>query len=454
MKKISKIITFIIISILLGQFPILQADQTSEYEDLKNYINKQHQVCGRTYIDIARELGVNPKTVSCYAREKTKQPRGLLVAYQKKIPILIERENFKPSIVASFVKKLKQDGKNIEVPSPKISIPFRGIADDKDAKGTFYDHFVFQTITSFPTQILLPEDISAEKALTNMRHYANSLPYGLLKGEQDHKSGKLLPFIQTDTSSIDGLLVITGRMRDREDDLIRQKHERALIRHALLRGQPILAICAGSWRLWQSLWIANLYPNYDIESLKETRLKNFLKEVQDHSASRMMSLSMNNPKVNYNTMMHGLELKEPSLLSDMMTLKNESFPETIQVNSVHWKAPIANPQITQDADQYPVGIEASAWSKNTKKLENKNRHGHILDPEEGVIEGFSSFYGSPIIGIGWHPEASNKDDEEEKYPIYNRMLIQRMAKAGHYYQIKHAMLQEFTTLASQFKKPE
>ena len=97
--------------------------------------------------------------------------------------------------------------------------------------------------------------------------------------------------------------------------------------------------------------------------------------------------------------------------------------------------------------KYPFGIEASAWSKNTKKLENKNRHGHILDPEEGVIEGFSSFYGSPIIGIVWHPEASNKDDEEEKYPIYNRMLIQRMAKAGHYYQIKRAMKTLFFELS-------
>ena len=270
MKKIRKIIKFIIISILLSQFSILQADQSIEYEALKNYVNKQHQVCGRTYTAIARELDVNPKTVSSFAREKTKQPRGLLAAYQKKFLLLPERENFKPSTVISFVNQLKKDGKNVEVPLPKISIPIRGITDDKDAKGTFYDHFVFQTITNFPTQMLLPEDISAEDALKNMRDYTNSLPYGLLKGEPDHKSRKLLPFIQTGTSSVDGLLVIPGRMRDREDDLIRQKHERALIRHALLRGQPILAICAGSWRLWQSLWIANLYPNYDIESLKET----------------------------------------------------------------------------------------------------------------------------------------------------------------------------------------
>jgi hypothetical protein len=61
-------------------------------------------------------------------------------------------------------------------------------------------------------------------------------------------------------------------------------------------------------------------------------------------------------------MMHGLTVKAESLLHDMMTsLSFQNITENIQVNSVHWKVPIAIPQ--NDI----FGIEVSARSKIQKQ---------------------------------------------------------------------------------------
>jgi gamma-glutamyl-gamma-aminobutyrate hydrolase PuuD len=235
-------------------------------------------------------------------------------------------------------------------------------------------------------------------------------------------------------------------MRDREDNQVRQDHEEYILRQALQRGQPVLALCAGSWRLWQALWSINLYPDYKIDDQKRGHLEEMLKFVTDHSASRMMSLSQTNPKVCYNIMMHGLQLQKDSLLYGLLTYKvGDKFiapPDNIQVNSVHWKAPQLNPRLNNSQGKCPFGIDVAATSKNTARLDHKNRSGRIMEPEEEIIEAFSSFYGAPVIGIGWHPEASNKTDDSQMFPQFNHALIRKMAKAGQAYHYKRRVLRE------------
>jgi gamma-glutamyl-gamma-aminobutyrate hydrolase PuuD len=351
--------------------------------------------------------------------------------------------NLKPTIVAKLIKDKDEKTEAVDY---RIGIPIRGTADDKDGKGTFYDHFVFQKLTDLPTEMILPGNMTEEDIYSKMRSYVDQLPYTGVKGKQDDRViAKDLPKVQAGYSFDCGLLVIPGRMRDREDNIIRQQHEEALLRHALLRGQPILAICAGSWRLWQALWTINLYPDYEIGVKQRDNLKSFIKKVEDHTASRMMSLSLTTPKVTYNIMMHGLKFMENSLLYQMMVGK-EQYLEDMHVNSVHWKAPVSNPNALQESTKYPFGIEIGVVSKNTKELEVKNRNNKIMVPTEGEIEGFSSIYGAPVIGVGWHPEASNSIEELDKYSSYNISLIKKMAHAGKAYQHKRALIKEINEL--------
>lgn len=338
---------------------------------------------------------------------------------------------------------------------PHIVIPIRGTFDDKDAKGTFYDHFVFQTITTFPTGMLLPSNTTKGVALRYMSPYAKQLPYGLPYGEIDALAAKHLPKIIDKSFFKEGLLVIPGRMRKREYESEREKLEKQLLRQAFLRGQPILAVCAGSWRLWQELWIMNLYPDYQLNIHAKINIENMLlkdEECEDHTAPRMMCLSPSNPQIGYNLMIHGLDIIKESLLYNFLSYGIYKAkdgrasivhpPADMQVNSVHWKAPQLNLNADNEGKTKPFGIEISAVSKNTKALNKKNRSGRMMNPKENVIEAFSSHYGAPIIGIGWHPEASNRKDEAEKFPLFNHSLIKNMAKAGQAYHYKQIVLSE------------
>jgi hypothetical protein len=82
----------------------------------------------------------------------------LVIRYEDS-EFLIKKE-FKPSMIASHIRRFPEKNKSNP---PRIVIPIRGTKDDKDGKGTFYDHFVFQKITSSPTAMLLPSNTSEEE---------------------------------------------------------------------------------------------------------------------------------------------------------------------------------------------------------------------------------------------------------------------------------------------------
>lgn len=346
-------------------------------------------------INTRKSLSIADKFIEAILKVLQAESSNTLSILYEDSAFLLKKE-LMPSLVSIHSERFPEKNR---ATSPRIVIPIRGTSDDKDGKGTFYDHFVLQKITFSPTAMLLPPPTPAEEILCHLRSYAQKLPYGLLHGDVEPGSDKMLPEVQRTSSFEEGLLVIPGRMRDREENQVRKNHEEAILRQALLRGQPILGLCAGSWRLWQALWIRDGFTGQ------------YLKTVTDHSASRMMSLSETKPKVGYNSMMHGLQWDKASLLYDFLTYKNSGNfmapPDDMQVNSVHWKAPQL---CTINAQQKlsPFGIAVGATSKNTKQLNNKNRNNHVMQPEEGVIEAFSSCYGAPVIGISWHPEASNE----------------------------------------------
>ena len=198
-----------------------------------------------------------------------------------------------------------------------------------------------------------------------------------------------LPHSQEGLATVDcahdeGLLYVPGRLHDTEDEPLRAAHEQDIIKKAMLRGQPILAVCAGAWRLWeQGASLSN-------PSLTAAALRNTLSPVKDHAYKRMMSITTSG-RVGYNVDLHFVVV-EPGSMLHAATAQCTKFT----ANSVHWKSP--------DETQTPAVFTISAISKGDSSMTQKSRQGIVLRPEEGKVEAFEAIRGSPTLGIQWHPE--------------------------------------------------
>jgi len=333
--------------------------------------------------------------------------------------------------------------KKVLVPFPPtriqapIVISYRGHATEKDAQGMLFDHMRFQQITQFPSRTLVPADQALEKKIEGLflgvlKHHPAKLPYG----EQNKDKITYPPFV---TSSADaGLLVIPGRVRAVEDEPIRLVHEYQVIRSALNRGQPILAVCAGTWRVWEQMVVWTKYPNemnLFARNLSDWHEKNkTLVDVKDHNYNGgMIRLDSQGIQAVYNVQIHDIVVQPNSMVG--APLKSQNYRTT--ANSVHWKA--VNPQ------KGPKNVTVSAISATNPSLQKKSRQGEWMQPEKDVAEAFESTFGAPIMGLQWHPEGYKTTEAGG----FHSKLVKFMAQAGSAYAAKRAMLKHF---AKTFKK--
>lgn len=296
-------------------------------------------------------------------------------------------------------------------PESLIVIAYRN-DQGKMMHGAFYDHYTLRKITQRKTCVARGK----EQSTTTFKNFIDQTTFAL--GVQENKGTRTIPSEYDSEKNAGGLLVITGRPRQ-DTDLARKKNEEELIRQAKLRGQPILGICAGSWRI--------------LESYKGKTVS-----VQDHCFSNMPRIVINGT-VGNNVEIHKIKLTENTILSGTMSLgKMNHLNLYPSVNSVHWEA--------ADKKNFPTQLEASAHSIQDKVAAPNNRQGQ-MKPEEDSIEAFESKDGAPVLGIQWHPEAyfnGKKDLESERH----RNILKYMAKAGDAYQAKQKMLVEFKQLVT------
>ncbi|MEI8296268.1 MAG: gamma-glutamyl-gamma-aminobutyrate hydrolase family protein, partial [Alphaproteobacteria bacterium] len=328
--------------------------------------------------------------------------------------------------------------KPMGAPNASVVIASRGFADDKDGQGTFYDHITFQGITGYRTQISFPNvrGVSSAQQKACLEDYVKEIAHGLTFGEE--VNGKKLPPVITNSYD-GGLLVIPGRMRDREYDAVRAQHEHKVIRDALNRGQPILALCAGSWRLWQA---------YGVFSGAFKNIEQNLINVSDHVSSRMMNFSDATNRVVYNADIHGLTVDKNSLLARAMGKTPHVIPDRFPVNSVHWKA--VDPLST------PPFLKISASSVHDPSIpERKHRCGSVMNPQINTVEAFEGIHGAPLLGIQWHPEGyydsdARRGEREHPHSALNKKLLKFMAQAGETYARKRIMLRELSAIHTPF----
>ncbi len=164
----------------------------------------------------------------------------------------------------------------------------------------------------------------------------------------------------------------------------RLKFEKQLIKKAIYRGQPILAVCAGGWTLWQAYG-------------------GTLKDVSDHNyGAGMPRLSTIAPTVVNNKLIHRVRTVAETLLSQSMdfTMGDDDIP----VNSVHWQA--VDPQ----SKNISSNIKISATSVQDDELAPNSRQSKKMKPDN-CAEAFETIHGVPMMGIQWHPEAFNPTDD-------------------------------------------
>lgn len=308
----------------------------------------------------------------------------------------------------------------LEGPKAPIVISYR---DEGNGGGAFYDHYTMQRITKYPTEIARSDRMDRSA----LRAYAKESTF-TIQGEVDATIGKTLPPLWDPEST--GLLFIPGRSHEIETKRrgvheIRTAYEKGLVRDALNRGRPILAVCAGSWLLWESLGNNQIFPGQQ----QTTTI-----DVDDHTYGGGMPRIGTSGNIGYNKQIHSIQIVPNSNLAQIMQIPNQQG--AIPVNSVHWRAASSN--------VIPDFVEIGARTVQDDSIAPSNRQGSQMKPTDNTIEAFTNrLSGSaPFIGCQYHPEAYNRNDSSDLFPQFHHRVLLYMAKAGDAYQAKQKMLRQ------------
>lgn len=279
----------------------------------------------------------------------------------------------------------------------------------KRMHGAFFDHYLIRQISEHDT-------LTTAHARANMAAFEAFIADNTLAlGMQDALGQHIIPGHFSGNMDDAGLLFIPGYSRGHTDTL-RTDHEKKLIATARLCGQPVLAICAGAWTLWES-YGGNI------------------RTTPGHLYSSMPYL-LNNGTAGNNRQVHRVSFTVGSMLSGAAKWRKLGLPN-LSVNSVHWQ--VVDEKTTPDI------FETTAVSVPDSQIAPKNRQGFQLEPEAGTIEAFESRHGTPVLGIQWHPEAYfAKSITPQETPHLN--LLRYMVKAGDAFKAKRRMLNEFQSV--------
>lgn len=257
---------------------------------------------------------------------------------------------------------------------PYVAVSYR---DEGLGQGALYDHFCVQKMTGWLTRVVHdPSVTTLEFSEYINKQKPHCLPLTPETPPLANNFGEEAAFIF--------LPGFTRKSSDSnpESHKIRMKFEEKLIQIAMTRGQPVLAVCAGSWTLWQAYG-------------------GTLIDVKDHNyGGGMMRLNLSEQLIKYNKMIHRVRaIRAHTHLPQSTYLEDCLRGQVIPVNSVHWKAVDAT-------TKPPKNIQVSAISVHDEELAPLSRQSVPMRPDDSV-EAFETESGVPMIGIQWHPEAFN-----------------------------------------------
>jgi hypothetical protein len=175
-------------------------------------------------------------------------------------------------------------------------------------------------------------------------------------------------------------------LRMNGEHVSRAAYELRLLGIARNRGIPILAVCAGSWRLLESY-------GGKVRTLE-------IAQRAHHKAA--------NPDETWN-IENSIRLVGAKTLIELMFAKGRDANVVRGVNSTHWAVAstfVTTPAITLTT---PEGHTSTLVKQGLGLARGAGNPSDMLevtavDVDTDTVEAFESLYGSPTMGIQWHPE--------------------------------------------------
>ena len=207
------------------------------------------------------------------------------------------------------------------------------------------------------------------------------------------------------TARMDKYLRING------EHVSRAGYELRLLGVARNRGIPILAVCAGSWRLLESyggkVRTLEIVPRnkHKAANPKDTwKIENSIRLVGAKMLIKLMEAKR----------YESSQLTKVTPLPRITLTTPEGQTSTLLtggvhgINSTHWAVASTSPTtpqitLTTPEGQTSVLVErqlASGTGNPSQLLEIS-----AVDPDTDTVEAFESLYGAPTMGIQWHPES-------------------------------------------------
>ncbi|KAI8847098.1 hypothetical protein BC829DRAFT_444842 [Chytridium lagenaria] len=294
------------------------------------------------------------------------------------------------------------------------------VREDGNGKGFLFDHYVIRRTTGRLTRaVFLNPDINPEafyaqvQGLLHAQYtFAFTLPpYIALSTEGNSNSNVICRNVFDLLADKDGELLFLPGAHQWERERTAVDAEVSTVFSAVKTlGRPLLAVCGRMLSLGAA-------DNWVVANLTT------------HSAGRMLSLSLEG-RIHYNTALHGVALKQDTVLHDIYTKWNhgqdfseEEKLEFLHVNSVH-SAQLYRPTLVTSTGigEYittPENTNGKYFTESARSLPGF-KNGRCKDkPIADVIEAIESRWGAPMMGVQWHPEAYESPSTASSGPYNN-----------------------------------
>jgi gamma-glutamyl-gamma-aminobutyrate hydrolase PuuD len=195
---------------------------------------------------------------------------------------------------------------------------------------------------------------------------------------------------------------MTKYLRLNGEHVSRAGYELRLLGIARNRGIPILAVCAGSWRLLESyggkVRTLEIEPRNRHKAAKPAdtwKIENSIRLVGAKTLIKLMMAKGKQPD-RPEIRLTSPEGQETTLVSSTKTVQG--------VNSTHWAVASTTPRITLTTPQGETSTLVESNLARGSGTPSDLLEISAFDVDTDTVEAFESLYGSPTMGIQWHPE--------------------------------------------------
>ena len=235
----------------------------------------------------------------------------------------------------------------------------------------------------------------------------------VLRAEEQGFNRNELPVRKTKERERDFTARMEKYLRINGEHVSRAGYELRLLGIARNRGIPILAVCAGSWRLLEcyggKVRTLEITPRnkHKASNPKDTwKIENSIRLVGAKMLIKLMEAKgYESAQLTRVTQMPRITLTSPE--GETRTLVTGGVHG---INSTHWAVASTSPTtpkitLTTPEGETSVLVEgghglASGAGDPSQLLEVS-----AVDPDTDTVEAFESLYGAPTMGIQWHPES-------------------------------------------------